>query len=104
MREVWMIIRYLCLGVIGIDTIGQAVRWVLPFRFSRPVSHLMSSRLPLDSHTFAHGSGVFGSNQMPLEYLDASERARQQRVMLALMIDPPVTIERLIALFIDQLG
>jgi hypothetical protein len=43
------------------------------------------------------------AGRSPLEYLDASERARQQDAVLALLTQPPQTISELIRQFIHQL-
>ena len=43
------------------------------------------------------------SGRSPLEYLDAAERSRQRRVVLALMQQPPTSIEEFIAQFVERI-
>lgn len=42
------------------------------------------------------------SGRSPLEYLEASERSVQQRIVVALMKNPPDTVEALIANFVES--
>ena len=62
-------------------------------------------RAGLEARAVAHTLGCLlarVAGRSPLEYLGASERARQQAAVLALLPDPPLTVAQLTERFLDE--